>query len=449
VLNILIVKLSAIGDVIHCLPVAAELKASLPEAKICWLVEAGSAELLLNNPCVDEVIVFQSKNWVKQGGNPANWFSIGYEAQSFFSSLRKRKFDAVLEMQGLLKSSLVAYASAAPIRIGFAETREFADRLLTHKVNVGDYFGHYVPVVELNLQIAYALIRLLGREPSTRLPEFRLPPPGGAQAQKVERLLAPLLVSSQSAEDAIRKDIQNDVSSGAGSVRQKTGVNMHIRNMLVETAGTSNLPTGGGLAGAPAAELLPPAPSIPRMMASGGTNISSDSKIVCGIIPGTTWITKIWPEERWIELCRMLSEKWKFKLVLIGSKAEKKINSRLAEALETSEQTDFVDLTGETSLLDLVSVFEHCDLVIGGDTGPLHLAAAVGKPKVLGIYGSTPSKRNGPYGQQCVSISLKKWCQPCYSKTCALKSVECLTDLSTQTVFEAICNLMGGADTDE
>lgn len=432
---------------IHCLPVAAELKASLPEAKICWLVEAGSAELLLDNPCVDEVIVFQSKNWVKQGGNPVNWFSIGHEAQSFFSNLRKRKFDAVLEMQGLLKSSLVAYASAAPIRIGFADTREFADRLLTHKVNVGDYFGHYVPVVELNLQIAYALIRLLGHEPSTRLPEFRLPPPGVAQAQKVERLLAPLLVSSQSAEDATRKDIQNDVSSGAGSVRQKTGVNMHIRNMLVETAGTSNLPTGGGLAGAPAAELLPPEPSLPCMMASIST--TSDCKIVCGIIPGTTWITKIWPEERWIELCRLLSERLKFQLVLIGSKAEKKINSRLAESLQKSGLTDVVDLTGETSLLELVSVFGRCDLVVGGDTGPLHLAAAVGKPKILGIYGSTPSKRNGPYGQQCVSISLKKWCQPCYSKTCALKTVECLTDLSTLTVFEAICNLMGGADTDE
>jgi ADP-heptose:LPS heptosyltransferase len=443
VLNILIVKLSAIGDVIHCLPVAAELKASLPDAKICWLVDAGSADLLVNNPCVDEVIVFPFKNWMKQGGNPAHWFSIGLEAQTFFSSLRKRKFDAVLEMQGLLKSSLVAYATAAPIRIGFADTREFADRLLTHKVNVGDYFGHYVPVVELNLQIAYALIQLLGYKPSTRLPEFCLPPPGVAQAEKVERLLAPLLVSSQSKEDATRNDIQNDVSSGANSVRQKTGVNMHIRNMSADSAERSNLPIGGSLAGAPAAELLPPEPSLPRMMASNST--TDNRKIVCGIIPGTTWVTKIWPEERWIELCRMLSEELKFKLVLIGSKTEKKINSRLAEALNILVQADFVDLTGETSLLELVSVFEHCDLVVGGDTGPLHLAAAVGKPKILGIYGSTPSRRNGPYGPQCVSISLKKWCQPCYSKTCALKTVECLTDLSTHTVFEAISNLIGGA----
>jgi heptosyltransferase-1 len=429
VLNILIVKLSAIGDVIHCLPVAAELKASLPDAKICWLVEAGSADLLLNNPCVDEVIVFQSKNWVKKGGNPANWFAIGDEAQTFFSNLRKRKFDAVLEMQGLLKSSLVAYVTGAPIRIGFADTREFADRLLTHKVNVGDYFGHYVPVVELNLQIAYALIRLLGHEPAMQIPEFYLPPPGVAQVEKVERLFAPLLVSPRVAEDATRKDIQNDVSHGAGSVEQKMGVNMHIRNMLAESAETPNLPTGDNLA-------------------SASLSTISDHRIVCAIIPGTTWITKIWPEERWVELCRMLSETLKFQLVLIGSKAERKINSRLAESLERSGLTDFIDLTGETSLLELVSVFEHCDVVVGGDTGPLHLAAAIGKPKILGIYGSTPSKRNGPYGKQCVSLSLKKWCQPCYSKTCALKTVECLTDLSTQSVFEAICNLIGGAEVD-
>ena len=393
-LNILIVKLSAIGDIIHCLPVAAELKASLPDAKISWLVEAGSAGLLLNNPCIDEVIVFESKNWAKKGSNPAHWISIGNEAQTFFSNLRNRKFDAVLEMQGLLKSSLVAYASGAPVRIGFADTREFADKLLTHKVNVGDYFGHYVPVVELNLQIADALIRLLGYEPKSQAPKFDLPPPGVAQIERVDRLLAPLLVSAPATAAATSSDIQKDVST----------VKLHIRN---------------------------------------------ERQLICGIIPGTTWVTKIWPEERWIELCRLLSEQLKLQLVLIGSKAEKKINSRLAQSLESSGSKNFVDLTGETSLLELIPVFERCDVVVGGDTGPLHLAAAVGKPKILGIYGSTPSKRNGPYGEQCVSISLKKWCQPCYSKTCALKTVECLTELSTETVFEAICNLISGVPVDE
>lgn len=403
-LNILIVKLSAIGDVIHCLPVAAELKASLPDARICWLVEAGSADLLQNNPCVDEVIVFQSKGWAKKANNPGNWFSIASEAQTFFGNLKSRKFDAVLEMQGLLKSSLVAYASGAPIRIGFADTREFADKFLTHKVNVGDYFGHYVPVVELNLKIAHALIRLLGHEPKAKKPEFHLPPPGVAQVEKVERLLAPLLVSSGG----------TGVDTSAGGQKTQEDIQNYVSS--AEPVTNSELS---------ASELY-----------------IKKRKIVCAIIPGTTWVTKIWPEDKWVELCRLLSEKLHFQLVLIGSKAEKKINSRLAQSLETSGQTQFVDLTGETSLFELVSVFSRCDVVVGGDTGPLHLAAAVGKPKILGIYGSTPAKRNGPYGDQCVSIALKKWCQPCYSKTCALKTVECLTDLSTQTIYDAVCNLM-------
>ena len=433
---------------IHCLPVAAELKASLPQARICWLVDPSSADLLLNNPCVDEVIIYENKRWIKQSSNPAKWFEIGFEAQKFFSGLRERKFDAVLEMQGLMKSSLVAYATGAPIRIGFAATREFADRFLTHKVDVGDYFGHYVPVVELNLEIAYALIRLLGHQPSGQLPGFYLPPPGVAQAEKVERLLAPVLVSSRDAEVATRDDIQSDVSAGEDVERQKPDLNMHIRNVLPESVERTNLPARDSLAEAPAVEPVQPEPSLPPMMASAGTRIFSKS-IVCGIIPGTTWATKIWPEERWVELCRMLREQLKFKLVLIGSKGERKINSHLAGSLKNSGLTDFVDLTGETSLLELVSVFEHCALVVGGDTGPLHLAAAVGKPKILGIYGSTPRKRNGPYGKQCVSVSLKKWCQPCYSKTCALKTVECLADLSTQTVFAAICDLIGGAENHE
>src|ERR1700761_2569324 len=78
--KILIVKLSAIGDVIHCLPVAAALKEAMPDAQISWLVEQTSAELLQGNQVIDEVIVFQAKSWVKQLSNPAKWLAVLKEA---------------------------------------------------------------------------------------------------------------------------------------------------------------------------------------------------------------------------------------------------------------------------------------------------------------------------------------------------------------------------------
>ena len=73
----------------------------------------------------------------------------GSSSKQLFARLRAFNFDLALDMQGLLKSSVLAAASGAKLRVGFADTREFADRFLTHRLNVGDYFGPNVPVVEL------------------------------------------------------------------------------------------------------------------------------------------------------------------------------------------------------------------------------------------------------------------------------------------------------------
>ena len=161
-MRILIVKLSAIGDVIHALPVAAYLKKALPDAHISWLVEQASLDLVSNNPAIDEPIVFSGKRWLSQLGQSDNWWRNIGEANNLFSDLRKAKYDVVIELQGLLKSSLLARATGARVVAGFDDTREFADRFLTHKLNVGDYFGHDVPVVELNLRVARYVLEVLG-----------------------------------------------------------------------------------------------------------------------------------------------------------------------------------------------------------------------------------------------------------------------------------------------
>jgi len=100
------------------------------------------------------------------------------------------------------------------------------------------------------------------------------------------------------------------------------------------------------------------------------------------------------------------------------------------------------NLTGRTSILDLIALFKMADLVIGADTGPLHIAAATGKPKVVGIFGSTPDKRNGPYGQQCRTIALALSCQPCFTKICPLGTTACLKDMSDQYVFDRLTEMV-------
>jgi ADP-heptose:LPS heptosyltransferase len=193
------------------------------------------------------------------------------------------------------------------------------------------------------------------------------------------------------------------------------------------------------------------------------------------LIPGTTWPTKIWPEDQWIALGRLLCERLQAQLVICGGPAERGTNQYIYKGIESGSSNSVIDLTGETSLMQLVALFRRCDLVLGADTGPLHLAAgiaheafnselaatepkalkdtanqkslefevrsvAVAKPKVVAIHGATPWLRNGPYGSMGSAVHLNLECQPCFEKTCQLKlkTIACLKDLPVEEVFKAV-----------
>jgi lipopolysaccharide heptosyltransferase I len=126
--RILIIKPSAIGDVVHALPILNLLRRRWPDSKISWLVTPGCAGLLQGHPQLDEVIAFDRKLF----GSTWKSFGAARKLTAFSLSLRGRKFDLVVDLQGLFRSGLLAIQTGAPCRVGSTTAREFGWMFSTH-----------------------------------------------------------------------------------------------------------------------------------------------------------------------------------------------------------------------------------------------------------------------------------------------------------------------------
>jgi heptosyltransferase I len=132
-MNILIVKLSAIGDVIHTLPSLAALRRLYPDAHITWVVEEAAADIIINHPYLNEVIVSKRKSWVKE-------FKSGQlrqplrEIKLFLGELRKRSYDLVIDFHGLLKSSVIVYLGRGKRKLGYDSLQELSGLFVSEKI---------------------------------------------------------------------------------------------------------------------------------------------------------------------------------------------------------------------------------------------------------------------------------------------------------------------------
>jgi heptosyltransferase-1 len=144
--HILIVKLSAIGDVIHALPVASALKEAFPEARLTWVVEKAAYDLVANHGAIDQVILFD-KSRCRSLTGLANYLP------GFVKRLKTEHFDLALDLQGLLKSGLIAWLSGARERLVYCNAREGSDRL-SRKVCGPHQSGH---IIEQYLDVVRAL----------------------------------------------------------------------------------------------------------------------------------------------------------------------------------------------------------------------------------------------------------------------------------------------------
>lgn len=301
-MRILIVKLGAIGDVVHTLPALATMRRAWPEAHLAWVVErGGAAKLLRDNPCLDALVEVDTRGWRKN--------LLGGETRTAIRTAvaKLRGFDVALDFQGLLKSGMMMWLSRAPRRIGFAKEalREPASAyLMTERVQVDDN-DH---IIKKNLQlIGHLGISIEGNY------EF------------------PLGISSTEQQFAEQQIDQR-------------GGNVTIIN------------------------------------------------------PGGGWPTKLWNAQGFAAIADRLWDNYGWRSVVTYGPGEE----ALAQSVVAHSRSGAVELLDST-LKQFFALAQRARLFLGGDTGPLHLAAAARTP-IVGIYGPTPARRNGPFAPADVIV---------------------------------------------
>lgn len=183
--RILIIKPSSLGDIVHALPVLAALRAAFPRAHIDWLVSTSFVPLLEGHPLLSEVIPFDRRRYGQMLRRP----SVFLEFLRFLGFLRRRRFELVVDLQGLVRSGFIAWASGASTRVGFADAREFASLFYSRRVTCPRDCVH---AVDRNLQLASAI---------------------GASPEKIEFPLGLRPEELQSARELLRKTAGEPVES--------------------------------------------------------------------------------------------------------------------------------------------------------------------------------------------------------------------------------------------
>jgi heptosyltransferase-1 len=153
---------------------------------------------------------------------------------------------------------------------------------------------------------------------------------------------------------------------------------------------------------------------------------------------GTSWRTKLWADHNWCELGRMLQVEFPDCTILLswGSEAERQAAQAVAQGVGTG-----VRLLDRLSLTGLAALLKRVDLVVAGDTGPLHIAAAVGTPTVS-FFRATDGKLTGPRGSTHVTIQSPLSCTRCGRKECD-RDEECRESITVEMVLTGIHGLLG------
>jgi heptosyltransferase I len=320
----LIVRLGSLGDVIHGIPVAAALRAAWPDARIDWLIDPRYVEVLNLVPVLSERIGVNPR-----GSRAALLRVIG--------DLRRARYDAALDLQGLIKSAVLARAAGAAQTIGLTRPH-------------------------------------LRESPASLFYSRRVDPEARHVVYKNLALLDALGISRGEAEFPLR--IPD--SAAADAVAARFGREGYIL-----------------------------------------------------LNPGAAWPNKRWPADRFGAVAAAIREATGMRSLVLWGPGERS----LAEAVVTASRGS-AELSPPTTIGDLFALASRARVVVAGDTGPLHIAAAVGAP-VVALFGPTFPERNGPWSPTDISISRAHACV-CHHKRQCQRPSACIEDIAVEEVIEAV-----------
>jgi heptosyltransferase I len=334
--RIALIKPSALGDIVHALPVLPALRVRFPDASITWVVNSSYEPLLAGHPDLTDTLAFDRAVF-KQGMRRAIT-----SAFAFARELRRRRFDLVIDMQGLFRSGLMARVSGAPRRVGFSSAREGARYAYTHRVQSPGRLGAHA--VDRMWRIAEAFG--VGHLPKV----FRVP----LRAEEVE---------------AARRELT----------------------------------------------------ALPRPWLA--------------VAVGAKWTTKRWPAEHFAELLGRAQSHFGGSCAFVGTADDTALSQQVVAKLRGPS----LDLTGRTSLPRLAAVLSLADAMVGNDTGPLHLAAALGRPCVA-PYTCTRVALHGPYGALAGGVETRVPCAGSYLKTC--DKMICMPELTPDRLWPTLAETL-------
>ena len=155
------------------------------------------------------------------------------------------------------------------------------------------------------------------------------------------------------------------------------------------------------------------------------------------VVMGSSWDSKDWNFSGYHNFVQYIIETQNRHVVLLGGNSQMKLAADLVEKLNSP---NVIDLTGN-SLLEMTAVLKAAAAAVGPDSGPGHLAAAVGTPYVT-LFGPTPAKRHAPYGCEHLVVQSSLNCAPCYKKQCPDRNKECMTDIDVSEVADKIARAL-------
>lgn len=158
------------------------------------------------------------------------------------------------------------------------------------------------------------------------------------------------------------------------------------------------------------------------------------SRLLIGFHPGTSSPDRLWPAERFVELGRLLQEHLGAGIAVTAGPEEKPLAGRIAREIGGKNTC----VASADHLLHLAALLEKCAVFVACDTGPLHMAAALGTP-VAGLYGSSSPLRSGPLGSGHMVFHKELECSPCGGKVFSCEHKECFRSITVQEVFDQLC----------